>query len=106
MELFEQGIRHRLSSDQLIGCFFIEGAKRGFKDIRGTDGDPIEVEGNEDFFVDYDQKNLIEGEYYSFNWTVPQGSSSIRVTGDISPVNKDKFLETLYNVHKNSKSGK
>lgn len=105
MELFEQGIRHRLSSDQLIGCYFTNGENQGFKDIRGDEGQPIEAEGVDDLTVAYDGQRLIEGEYYTFNWTVPTGTKSIKVVGDVMPVEKNAFLDTLFNFHKNAKGG-
>ena len=103
MEFFEQKIRHRLSSDQLIGCYFTKGKEQGFKDIRGNEGQP--VDGLDDQIVTYDGKKLIEGEYYSFNWTVPKGTNTIKITGDVTQVNKDAFLDTLFNFHMNAKGG-
>ena len=103
MELFEQGIRQRLSSDRLIGCYFVSEAKCGFKDIRGSEGEPIEIEGVQELTIDYDEKELVEGEYYTFNWTVPMGTKTIKVVGDVVPVDKDAFLDTLFDFHKNTK---
>ena len=60
MELFEQGIRQRLSSEQLIGCYFVSGSLRGFKDIRGGEGEPIEVEGMDEIIVSYDDEFLVD----------------------------------------------
>lgn len=105
MELFEQGIRQRLSSEQLIGCYFVSGSLRGFKDIRGGEGEPIEVEGMDEIIVSYDDEFLVDGEYYSFNWTVPSGTTKIVVVGEVEPIDKEKFLDTLFNFHLNTRGG-
>lgn len=105
MELFEQGIRQRLSSERLIGCYFISGSLKGFKDIRGGEGEPIEVEGMDEITVYYDDEILVDGEYFSFNWTVPSGTTKIKVVGKVEPIDKDKFLDTLFNFHLNTRGG-
>lgn len=105
MELFEQGIRQRLSSERLIGCYFVAGSLRGFKDIRGGEGEPIEVEGIDEIIASYDDEILVDGEYYSFNWTVPSGTTKIVVVGEVESIDKEKFLDTLFNFHLNTRGG-
>ena len=79
--------------------------ERGFKDIRGGEGEPIEVEGMDEIIVSYDDEFLVDGEYYSFNWTVPSGTTKIKVVGKVEPIDKDKFLDTLFNFHLNTRGG-
>ena len=105
MELFEQGIRQRLSSEYLIGCYFETESIKGFKDIRGGEGEPIEIDGIDEIIISYEGAKLIEGEYYRFNWTVPVGSTKIKVVGEATLVDKDSFLDTLFDFHLNTRGG-
>ena len=100
MEPFEQGLRQRLTTNQLLGCYAVseETGKGFFKDIRGGEGEVFEID-NEDIIIPYDDSSLIPGEFYGFDWRIRPGTKEIEVTGNVSLVEKDAFLDTLFNVN-------
>ena len=59
----------------------------------------------DEIIVSYDDEFLVDGEYYSFNWTVPSGTTKIVVVGEVEPIDKEKFLDTLFNFHLNTRGG-
>lgn len=100
MELFEQGLRQRLTTEQLLGCYAIseETGKGFFKDIRGGEGEVFEI-GDEEIIIPYHDNSLIPGEFYGFDWRIRPGTKEIEVTGNVALVEKDAFLDTLFNVN-------
>lgn len=100
MELSEKGLRDRLSSDKLIGCFHVSNDGNGFfNDIRGGEGELVEIPGLDDVTIEYRSTELKEGIFYSFLWHVSSDKTHIEVTGTPTPIDYDDFLDTLFNVH-------
>ena len=100
MELSEKGLRDRLSSDKLIGCFHITKDGNGFfNDIRGGEGELVEIPGLDDVIIEYNNAYLKEGVFYSFLWRVSPDKERLEIVGQPLPVDNDDFLDTLFNVH-------
>ncbi len=100
MELSEKGLRDRLSSDKLIGCFHISKDVKGFfNDIRGGEGELVEIPGLDDVTIEYQSAELKDGVFYSFLWRVSSDKTHIEVVGTPTPIDYDDFLDTLFNVH-------
>lgn len=100
MELSEKGLRDRLSSDKLIGCYHVSNDGKGcFNDIRGAEGELVEIPGLDELTIEYHNDILKEGAFYSFLWRVSSDKAHLEIVGQPSPVDNDEFLDTLYNVH-------
>ena len=100
MELSEKGLRDRLSSDKLIGCFHVSKDGEGyFNDIRGGEGELVEIPGLDELTIDYHNDILKEGAFYSFLWRVSLDKTHLEVVGLPTQVDNDEFLDTLFNVH-------
>lgn len=67
MEINEYNIKQR-HSDELIGCFSLEGGYGHFVDLRGSEGEVIRsfYENGEHVEIRYDGKGLVEHEFYRF----------------------------------------
>ena len=70
MNINEQGIRKRIGSNHLIGCYTIRpDGSSCFTDIRGGEGDLINIPSlGDDIEIEYNGKPLEVGVFYSFNW--------------------------------------
>ena len=91
----EQGIRRRIGTDKLIGQYNIDdNGNYIFSDIRGEEGDRVELPGVEDLKIGYAQEGLSLGSFYSFDWHLVE--DDIVVDGTPMLVDNDEFLKRLY----------
>lgn len=91
----EQGIRRRIGTDKLIGQYNIDdNGNYIFSDIRGEEGDRVELPGVEDLKIGYAQEGLTLGSFYSFDWHLVE--DDIVVDGTPMLVDNDEFLKRLY----------
>lgn len=91
----EQGIRRRIGTDKLIGQYNIDdNGNYIFSDIRGEEGDRVELPGVEDLRIGYAQECLKLGSFYSFDWHLVE--DDIVVDGTPMLVDNDEFLRRLY----------
>lgn len=95
----EQGIRKRIGSDYLIGCFKQrENGSTCFTDIRGGEGDLVNIQSlGDDLEIEYTGKTLEIGEFYSFNWHLSD-DDKIVINGAITKVDNTKFLTGLFDA--------
>lgn len=99
MNINEQGIRKRIGSDHLIGCYTQrKDGSTCFTDIRGGEGDLVNIPSlGEDFEIEYTGKPLDVGVFYSFNWHLT-AKGSIVIDGTVSKINNVQFLEGLFDA--------
>lgn len=91
----EQGLRRRIGTEKLLGCFTVNSDGRAyFTDIRGEEGDRVSVPWTDDLQIPYSGKHLNEGEFYSFAWHL-EGDNFV-VDGNPAIVGNNDFLRTLY----------
>lgn len=99
MNINEQGIRKRIGSDHLIGCF----TKRDdgsfyFTDIRGGEGDLVNIPAlGENLEIDYTGQPLEVGVFYYFNWHLSD-DYKIVIDGTVNKVDNVKFLAGLFDA--------
>lgn len=94
----EEGLRRRIGSDYLIGCYTInDDGTACFTDIRGGEGDIVRDPKDEqsDIIIKCDDKSLEEGVFYYFQWKLSD-SDEIVMVGKAEPVNHEKFLNDLF----------
>lgn len=91
----EQGIRRRIGTDKLIGQYNIDdNGNYIFSDIRGEEGDRVELPGVEDLRIGYARECLKLGSFYSFDWHLVE--DDIVVDGTPMVVDNEEFLRRLY----------
>lgn len=75
MNNIEEGLKRRIGSNYLIGCFTIKKDGRTcFTDIRGGEGDLVNIPSlGDDLEIEYTGKPLEVGVFYSFNWHLSDG---------------------------------
>ncbi|KWW29928.1 MAG: Uncharacterized protein AUK63_1155 [bacterium P3] len=94
----EEGLRRRIGSDYLIGCYTInDDGTACFTDIRGGEGDIVRNPKNEqsDIIIKCDDMTLEEGVFYHFQWKLSE-SEEIVMVGHAEPVNNVQFLNALF----------
>lgn len=93
----EQGLRRRIGTDKLIGCYTIAPDGSGmFNDIRGEQGDCVSLQTNGGLSIPYSGMKLLEGAFYSFAWHLDD--DEIVMDGQPEPVDNDDFLQKLFNA--------
>lgn len=100
MKNIEEGLRRRIGSDHLLGCYTIkENGKAYFTDIRGGEGDLVKNPFTPDYDleVEYNGPILEVGVFYSFLWHL-QEDNSIVIVGQPSKVENKKFLAGLFDA--------
>ena len=99
MNINEQGIRKRIGSDHLIGCFMQRNdGSNCFTDIRGGEGDLVNIPSlGEDLEIEYTGKPLEVGVFYSFNWHLSD-DDRIVIDGTVTKVDNAKFLAGLFDA--------
>lgn len=99
MNNIEEGLKRRIGSDYLIGCFTIkEDGKTCFTDIRGEEGDLVNIPSlGEDLEIEYTEEPLEVGVFYSFNWHLSD-DGRIVLDGTITKVDNAKFLAGLFDA--------
>lgn len=101
MTINEQGLRRRIGSDNLIGCYTIaENGQSCFTDIRGGEGDIVKnpVSDTIDLVVEYSDTKLIQGDFYSFHWKLSDDKTAIVVDGQPERIDNAKFLQGLFDA--------
>ena len=104
MNINEQGIRKRIGSNHLIGCYTIRpDGSSCFTDIRGGEGDLINIPSlGDDIEIEYNGKPLEVGVFYSFNWHLSD-TNRIIIDGTVSKIDNAKFLAGLFEARSNLK---
>lgn len=99
MNIKEQGIRKRIGSDHLIGCFMQRtDGSTCFTDIRGGEGDLVNIPSlGDDLEIEYTGKPLELGVFYSFNWHLSD-DDRIVIDGAVTKVDHAKFLAGLFDA--------
>lgn len=99
MNIKEQGIRKRIGSDHLIGCFTQRSnGSTCFTDIRGGEGDLVNISSlGDDLEIEYTGKPLEVGMFYSFNWHLSD-DDKIVINGTVTKVDNAKFLAGLFDA--------
>lgn len=104
MEISEINIKKR-HSDELIGCYTTEGGHGHFIDLRGAEGEVIRsfLECGENVEVKYDGKNLVENEFYKFNWHVVSIHPLVlAIDGEVRPIDNNQLLNRLFDIYAQS----
>ena len=99
MNINEQGIRKRIGSDHLIGCYTQRSdGSQWFTDIRGGEGDLVNIPAlGDDIVIEYTGKPLEVGVFYSFNWHLSD-DGKIMIDGNVSKINNAQFLAGLFDA--------
>jgi hypothetical protein len=101
MEINEQGLRRRIGSDYLIGCYTITNNKKSyFTDIRGGEGDVVKnpVSDTAELVVEYHDDKLVPGNFYSFRWNLNASKTAIIVDGEPEKIDNAHFLQGLFDA--------
>lgn len=97
----EEGLRRRIGSDLLIGCFTIlEDGTACFTDIRGGEGDVVKNPKNDqaDIIVKSSNTKLTEGAFYQFRWKLSEADDEIVMVGDAELVKNEEFLQGIFDA--------
>lgn len=108
MEINEYNIKQR-HSDELIGCFSLEGGYGHFVDLRGSEGEVIRsfYENGEYVEIRYDGKGLVEHEFYRFKWHLKSSSPlALAIDGEVCPIDKTSLLNRLFEIYSDSRGKK
>ncbi len=102
MGINEIGLKNRIGSDFLIGCYGIDEKGIGvFTDIRGGEGDLVKnpIDKSTELIVKYEGEALEAGVFYSFMWHLENDDiSNIVVDGYPEKVENATFLTNLFNA--------
>lgn len=98
----ETGLKNRIGSDFLIGCYGTNEKGTGvFIDIRGEEGDLVEnpVDDSLELSITYNKETLETGVFYSFRWHLENDDmSNIIVDGIPEKVDNVQFLKKLFDA--------
>ena len=99
MNINEQGIRRRIGSDYIIGCFTQRtNGTFCFKDLRGGEGNLVNISTwGEDPEIDYVGTPLEVGVFYKFNWRLSD-DDKIVIDGNVDKVDNSRFLSGLFDA--------
>lgn len=97
MNIKEQGIRRRIGSDYIIGCFTQRtNGTFCFKDLRGGEGNLVNISTwGEDPEIDYVGTPLEVGVFYKFDWHLSD-DDKIVIDGNVDKVDNSRFLSGLF----------
>lgn len=101
MTINEQGLRRRIGSENLIGCYTVnESGMTYFTDIRGGEGDVVKnpLDEKAELKVSYSGPSLTPGMFYSFLWKLDESSTKIIVNGKPEPIENSAFLQGLFDA--------
>lgn len=100
----EKRLRARIRYNELIACCYKAGDKTWFADIRGGEGEKLDL--LEDYTIPYHDDSLIEGEFYSFDWAVQcEKPFKLAIIGKPQIVKKKEFLDRLYQIQAQKRGG-
>ena len=98
----EIGLRKRIGSDFLIGCYGINEKGIGvFTDVRGEEGDLVKnpLDESAELIVEYHGKALERGVFYSFKWHLENDDiSNIIIEGSPEKIDNSTFLSQLFDA--------
>lgn len=99
MNINEQGIRRRIGSDYIIGCFTQRtNGSFCFKDLRGGEGNLVNISTwGEDPEIDYVGTPLEVGVFYKFDWHLSD-DDKIVIDGNVDKVDNFRFLSGLFDA--------
>lgn len=106
----EQIIRARSNTDFLIGKLTVADADTSAKyvitDIRGGEGEKLDLDDSLDLFKDgyyipYNGKPMPINEFYYFDWHIDELTNKFCVDGDLRIIDKAQFLHTLFLIKGN-----
>lgn len=103
MTLFEkeQGLRRRIGSDYLIGCYSLkENGRYCIMDVRGEHGHVLDFENQNEIEILYENRNLKLGVFYKFRWGL-NNQGQIIVKESPKTLDSHEFLRGLYNSRTN-----
>ena len=102
MRISEEGLRRRIGSDKLIGCYTQkDNGYTCFRDIRGEEGDMVKNPHTSqyDLEIEYNDSNLEVGTFYSFSWhLMDEDSMLIEIVGQPEKVKNVEFLTKRFNA--------
>lgn len=98
----EIGLRKRIGSDFLIGCYGINEKGTGvFTDIRGEEGDLVKnpLDESAELIVEYHGETLERGVFYYFKWYLENDDiSNIVIEGSPEKIDNSAFLSQLFDA--------
>lgn len=97
----EEGLRRRIGSDLLIGCFTLQDDGTAcFTDIRGGEGDVVKNPKNDqtDIIVKCPNTKLTEGAFYQFRWKLSDTDDEIIMVGEAELVKNEDFLQGIFDA--------
>ena len=106
----EQIIRARSNTNFLIGKLTVADADTSAKyvitDIRGGEGEKLDLDDSLDLFKDvyyipYNGKLMPLNEFYYFDWHIDELTNKFCVDGDLRIIDKAQFLHTLFLIKGN-----
>ena len=95
----EEGLRRRIGSDCIIGCYqLMDDGKAFFTDIRGEEGDLVKIPNMsvDEIKVECSDLSLIPGTFYQFHWRLSEPGIHLLMVGNAEPVDKNIFLHKLF----------
>ena len=101
MNINEEGLRRRIGSGNLIGCYSIKNNRAYFADIRGGEGDLVKnpITSDYDLEIEYNGPQLEIGTFYSFSWHLNnQISGKIEIDGTPVKIDNSKFLTGIFDA--------
>lgn len=96
----EEGLRRRIGSDYIIGCYQKhDDGTAYFSDIRGNEGDLLKVpDMGDDLSIPCTDKTLKVGTFYRFQWKLTESENQIAMVGDAIRVDNEAFLQGLFDA--------
>lgn len=101
MAITEEGLRKRIGSEALIGCFHIaDDGQAYFDDIRGEEGDLVQnpLTKAYDIRINCSYKNLDEGQFYLFPWRLDESTQEFIITGVPTLVDNNALIAKIYDA--------
>lgn len=100
MRISEEGLRRRVGSNNLIGCYTKkDNGATYFTDIRGGEGDLIQnpLTSGFDIEIEYNGPELEIGTFYSFEWHLAnEDACLIKIVGSPTKIENKRFLLGLF----------
>lgn len=100
MRISEEGLRRRIGSNNLIGCYKKkDNGATYFTDIRGGEGDLIQnpLTSGFDIEIEYNGPELEIGTFYSFEWHLAnEDACLIEIVGSPTKIENKRFLLGLF----------
>lgn len=101
MKVKEEGLRRRIGSDCIIGCYqLMDDGRAFFTDIRGEEGDLVKIPNMDvdEIKVECPDLSLIPNTFYQFHWKLSEPGLRMIMVGSAEPVDNKSFLHKLFNA--------